>query len=151
MSKLASMLRDEHGISVIELALVLPVIILLVTAVTDIALGYGAKIALQQATARTIEKATAGGLNSAAFQLLQAEGAAAAGVAIDQVAVDKWLECNGVRQLLFDGVCPDGEQVGRYISVTITRTYTPTFSVMNWQSSPNGTWPLTSTSSVRVQ
>ena len=145
------LLRNEKGASLIELALMLPILILLVTAGADVASGFSAKIALQQATARTIEKATAGGLNSGAFQILQAEGAAAAGVNENQVTVDKWLECNGLRQSDFNGVCADSQQVARYVSININSSYTPIFTFFKLATVQDGKIPLTSTSSVRVQ
>lgn len=96
-------------------------------------------------------KATSGGIKSDALQDLQAEGAAAAGVPLNKVAVDTWLECDGNRQPDFDGVCTDSEQVGRYVSVAITSGYKPMFSVFAWAVGSDGKIPLTGKSSVRVQ
>ena len=143
--------RDEDGVSMIELALALPILALLVTGGADVASGFAAKVALQQATARTIEKATAGGLNSTAFQSLQAEGAAAAGVPASAVTVTQWLECDAVKQADFNGACTDTQQVGRYVSIKIDSSYRPTFNFFTWSKKTNGVVPLTATSSVRVQ
>lgn len=129
--------------------MVVPVMAILITGISDLALGFSAKLKVQQAAARTIEMATAGGLNSAAFQALQNEAAATAGVATGQVTLDKWLECAGVRQTLFDGTCSSGEQVARFASISIGASYRPMFPLL--QVIGDGSIPLNGYAAVRVQ
>lgn len=147
------LLTDRKGTSVMETAIVVPALAILVMGASDLAMGFSEKLKLQQAAARTVEMATAGGLNSAAFQNLQAEGASAAGVPTESVTLDTWLECNSVRQSSFDGTCGDGEQVARFVSIDISGSYAPMFSFLVPQSrtTDNGGFALNGYSSVRVQ
>ena len=146
---LRRLLADRRGVSVIETAMVVPVMAILIAGISDLALGFSAKLKVQQAAARTIEMATAGGLNSAAFQALQNEAAITAGVPTGQVTLDKWLECAGVRQTLFDGTCSSGEQVARFASISIGASYRPRFPLL--QAVGDGSIPLNGYAAVRVQ
>jgi hypothetical protein len=143
------LLGDTSGISVIETAIVIPILAMLVAGISDVAMGFSAKLKFQQAAARSIEMATASGLNGAAFQTLQAEAATAAGVPQAQVTLDKWLECAGVRQISFDGACVSGQQVARFVSISINGAYSPMFPLM--QGLNSGAIPLAGYSAVRVQ
>lgn len=127
-SRAAAMLRDDRGASVIEFGMVLPVIGLLLLGATDLALGFTEKLNLEQASARTIEKATALGATGSSYELLRLEAANASGQPLERVTIDKWLECNGTRQSSFDGACSTGQQIARYVSVRITDTYVPFFN-----------------------
>ena len=146
---LRRLLADRRGVSVIETAIVVPAMAILIAGVSDLALGFSAKLKIQQAAARSIEMATAGGLNSAAFQVLQNEAATSAGVPTGQVTLDKWLECAGVRQTLFDGTCTSGQQVARFASISISASYRPMFPLLQGMS--NGSIPLNGYAAVRVQ
>ncbi len=146
---LRRLLTDCRGVSVIETAIVLPVLAVLITGVSDLAMGFSAKLKIQQAAARSIEIVTAAGVNSAAFQTVQADAATAAGVSQDQITIDKWLECAGVRQSSYTGTCTSGQQVGRFVSISITGAYSPIFPVM--QAFSNGAVPLSGYSAVRIQ
>jgi Flp pilus assembly protein TadG len=165
MSKLLQLGRDERGASLIELALVAPFLATLVLGVVDLSNGYSAKLQLEQAAQRTIEKAMQAekneinGLNVTYYQTLKAEGATAAGVDQSAVTVKYWLECNGVNQNTsastmdadYDKVCNTGQAYARYISVAITKTYTPMFNLRLPGSNSNGTYTLEGTASMRVQ
>jgi hypothetical protein len=41
------------------------------------------------------------------------------------VTVNRWLECDGATQSLFEGACADGQVVGRYVSIRIKNSYSP--------------------------
>ena len=140
--------RDRRGVSAIELGIALPVLAVMLMGVADLALGYSQKLKVQQASARTIEMATASGLNGAAFQLLKAEAASAAGVSQDAVTLDKWLECDAVRQPSFDGTCASGAQIGRFVSIAVSGSYRPLFPVGMGSST---TIPIGGYAQVRVQ
>ena len=143
--------RDERGASVVEMALVLPFLGALVAGVTDISRAYSAKLDLQQAAQRAIEKVqqyqTEGD-----FSLLQNEAATAAGVPASNVAVDYWLECNGARQSDYDTNCATGQTPGRWVKVKITGTYTPLFASSRWPgSNKDGTYTIHGTAGLRTQ
>jgi len=149
LRRLRDLPSDDRGISVIETAIVIPALAMLIAGMSDLAMGFAAKLRVQQAAARSVEMATAGGLNSAAFQALQAEAADAASVPAEQVTLDKWLECAGVRQVSFDGSCFTGQQVGRFVSISISASYRPMFPML--QLSASGDIPVAGYASVRVQ
>jgi hypothetical protein len=148
-SLLGLLKSDTRGVSVIETAVIVPALAMLIAGISDVAMGFSARLKIQQATNRSTQLATAGGPNSPAFAILQTEAATAAGVPSSQVVVDKWLECAGVRQPSFEGVCLSGQQVARFASVTITGSYSPKFPVMQYISGTS--IPLKGFSMVRVQ
>jgi Flp pilus assembly protein TadG len=146
-----SLIKDQRGASLIELALVSPILLLMVLGMVDAAMGFSMQLKLQQAAARTIELATAGGISSAAFQNLQTEAATASDQSADHVTVDKWLTCDGARQSAFDGVCADGQQVARFVSISIQAVYVPILTgAMSAVGLPTSI-ALEGNSSVRVQ
>ena len=150
---LRRLLAATEGTSLIETAMVVPMLAVLVAGLSDTAMGFSKKLKVQQAAARTIEMATAAGLNGAAFQTLQAEAASAAGVPTGQVTLDKWLECGGTRQSDFTGTCATGTLPARFASITITDSYVPVFSAVlsGMQRSSDGKIALSGYSEVRVQ
>lgn len=166
MHKLFHLGRDERGASLIELALVAPFLATLVIGVVDIAGGYSAKLQLEQAAQRTIEKAMQAeksdinGLNVDFYSTLKAEAATAAAVDPSAVTVKYWLECNGVNQNTspstmdadYGKVCSGGQAYARYVNVQIVKNYTPLFKV-NWLEGANsdGTFTLEGEAGIRVQ
>lgn len=159
MKRLAHLVRDERGTSVIELALVAPVLAALVIGMTDLSRGYSAKLQLEQAAQRTIEKAMNGKKEAALFQTLRDEAMAAAGVPAANVEVRFWLECDGVSQNTspttmvtdYGKVCDDDEDYARYVNVRIEKTFTPTFNTKWLGANPNGSYTLVGEAGIRVQ
>jgi Flp pilus assembly protein TadG len=85
---LGRLARDERGTSLIEMAFIIPVLLMLGTGAVDLAMCYARGLVLQQAAARTMEFAIATGFKSTMTSTLKAEGATAAGVPATSVAVD---------------------------------------------------------------
>jgi Flp pilus assembly protein TadG len=142
------LLKDSRGTSVLETALIVPTLAMFVMGGSDLAMGFSEKIRMQQAAARAIEMATAGNYASGD---LQTEATAAAGVPAEDVTVDRWLECDGVRQTSFDDTCTtSGAQVARFVSISISGSYTPMFSFLV-PDSDNGSISISGYSAVRVQ
>lgn len=143
---------DERGASVIEFALFAPILALLVMGVSDLAMGYSRKLTIEQAAYRTLEKVAVGTVQSD-YQYLKAEAATAAGVAQSAVTVDNWLECNRTRQDDFNGVCPDGEMISRYVRITIASSYTPRFNYgpLARGFAVNGQVPISASTALRIQ
>lgn len=139
--------RDARGVSTVELALIIPILMVVLAGSVDVARLISTKLRLQQAAERTAEMASAGQVGSAAFTSLQTEAATAANVPATQVTVTYWLECDGTKQTSFDGTCNSGQQVGRFASISIASSYTPSFS---WLLQ-GGAIALTGRASVRVQ
>lgn len=159
MRRLFHLVRDERGTSVIELALVAPVLASLVIGMTDLSRAYSAKLKVEQAAQRTIERVMNGRKETALYETLEAEAMEAAGVDAEAVEVRFWLECDGVSQnnspatmvADFGRVCDDGETIARYVNVRIQKAYTPMFDV-NWPgSNPDGTYTVVGEAGIRVQ
>lgn len=153
------LLRDESGASLIETALVLPFLASMAIGMVDVSRGYSAKLQLEQAAQRSIEKAMNGEKETALFDTLVAEAVAAAGVAPAAVQVHYWLECNGVSQNTstatmatdYEKVCPDGQSYARYVNIRIQKVYTPMFQTRLLGSNADGTFTLVGEAGVRVQ
>lgn len=121
MKRALALLADETGASIIEFAVVAPVIALLSCLTADVAMGFARKLKCQQAADRAINYATMAGMNATASQL-QTEAANAAGVAATNVKVTFWLECDGVAQASYTATCTTGIPA-RYVSVAVTDSY----------------------------
>lgn len=131
---LASPLRrlrsDTRGASMIEFGMLAPFLGLLVAGMIDLGQGLSERYTLQQAVNRGLEMLHSATPEADAdesqvdYSFVREEAAAAAGVEVDQVTMDQWLECNGNRQDDFDGTCDDDEAVARYIELNIEKAYT---------------------------
>lgn len=147
------LLSDRSGTSTIELAIIFPILAALTFIAADMAMAFKAKIKLQSAAERTAEMATSGGLNSAAYQNLAADAAAGAGVSSNNVTVTSSLLCDGTVQASTTAVCADGQQMKRYVTISIAGSYQPMFGKLlpgtRWASAQGVA--LTGSSSVRMQ
>src|SRR5918996_3277197 len=143
MTRAISIARDERGASIVELALVVPIMASLLIGMVDLSRAYSYKLQLEQAAQRAIEKVQQYQSTTSTYGTLQTEAAAAAGVAATDVTIDYWLECNGTRQTNYNSVCPDGEVYARWVSVDITGTFTPMFrSKLYPKANSNGTFTI---------
>lgn len=160
MRKLFALLRDDSGASIIEMALMMPVLATLLIGMVDISRGYSAKLQLEQAAQRSIEKAMNGDKETDLFETLQDEAVAAAGVSASAVQIRYWLECGGVSQNTSpstmkadyeDKVCGSGEAQARYVNVRIEKVFTPMFSTRFAGARTDGTYLLVGEAGIRVQ
>ncbi len=143
---------DERGTSVIELAMVAPVLATFLVGMADISRAYSAKLQLVQAAHRSIEKVQQYRTTTSTFSTLQTEAATAAGVNASDVVVDPWLECNGTRQANYNSVCPPGQNPSRYITVTITKPFMPMFGTRFFPgANQDGSYTLTGEAGLRTQ
>ena len=161
-NRLFKLASDDRGTSLIELALLAPILATIVIGMSDLSLAYAQKLQLEQAAQRSIEKAMQGMQGDEStdiFDSLKAEAAATAGVAESAVEVRYWLECNGVSQNTSDAtmdadynkVCTGTEVYSRHLNVSIEKTYTPTFQVHWLGSNSDGTFTLAGEAGLRVQ
>jgi len=157
--RIKTLVRDQRGASLIELALAAPFLAALVVGMVNISQGYSAKVKLTQAAQRAIEKAMQGQKTTDLYDTLQQEGADAAGVATSAVTSKYWLECDGVNQNTspatmtadYDKVCTTGQVSARYVSIDIVKTYTPFFATRFLGSNADGSYTLHGKAGVRVQ
>jgi len=164
MRFLNSLRRDERGASIIEMALLVPVLSTVVMGVADISRAYSQKLILEQAAYRAIEKVQQYQSTESTYDTLKNEtvsAATAAGftdVTTSSVTIDYWLECNGVRQGNgtagngYDAVCSSGQTYGRWITVDVTHNFTPMFSSRLWPgSNTDGSYTLPGRAGLRTQ
>lgn len=136
--------RDERGVSIIELGLVAPFLVLLLAGCMDLGRGLSERYKLQQAAHRTVELANVRALtadknsNEIDYSFLTSEAATAAGVDPSAVTLTRWVECNHVVQGSYDAVCPAGVPVARYIQLEIVGKYVPMLKLAH-------VYPLTDT------
>jgi Flp pilus assembly protein TadG len=150
--------RDQRGASIIEIALLLPVMSTLIIGVTDITRAYSQKLILEQAAYRAIEKVQQYQATESTYDTLKNEVVAAAtsagftDVTASNVTIDYWLECGGVRQTDYDSTCASLPLTARYITVDVTHTFTPMFASRRWPgSNSDGTYTLHGRAGLRTQ
>ena len=163
MDKIRNLAKDERGNSLIEFALIAPILASMVVGVIDVSSYYSAKLVLEQAAQRAIEKGMQAKKNVTLFESLTAEGAAAANVAPSAVTVKYWLECNGVNQNTSAAtmtpdyekkVCPPAipaKPFARYVTIEIKKTFTPMFKVGWPGANADGSYNMVGASGIRVQ
>ena len=152
MIRFARLARDDRGASVIELALVMPIMASLLIGMVDLSRAYSHKLKLEQAAQRAIEKVQQYQATSSTYSTLQAEAATAAGVPTANVAIDYWLECNGVRATNYESVCSGTQVYARWVQVDVTGTFTPIFASKRYPgANTNGTFTLHGIAGMRTQ
>lgn len=155
--RLANLLRDERGTSMIEMALAAPFLAALLIGMVDLSNGYSAKLQLEQAAQRAIEKVVQQKAVVTDYTSLKIEAAQAAGVTVAAVTVDNWLECSTDgqtwrRAASFSSACETSEPYyARYVEVDIVKTYKPMFSTKFAGANADGTYTLRGIAGVRVQ
>lgn len=138
--------RDERGTSLVEFTLIAPFLGLLTVGIADYSRGFAEVFALESAAYRTLERAAVGGTQTS-YAYLRQEAANAAGVPLADVTLDNWLECGDTRMATYDEPCQAGQQIARYIKLTIEKTFVPSFKWTN----VSGPLRLKGDAAVRVQ
>jgi len=151
MMRLNRLLRDDRGAAIIELALAAPVFAVMIIGMSDMARAYSTKLQLEQASQRSIEKVMNGQATTTVAEALKTEAATTAGVPESQVTVDYWLECDGARAASYDSGCNPGQVQRRYMSVHISKIFTPMFKIKFGAAKANGNYTLYGKTSVRIQ
>lgn len=152
-SRTAGIAADARGTSVVEFALLLPVLSMMLIGSVDLARGVSAKLALEQSVHRTMEMATVGVVGSD-YEYLRTEAAAAAGVPVGNVTLTQWAECDGTTAA-FNAVCGSTQMVARYVRISVRKDHKPSFSYGPLKKAfavkPDGSIELVAHSSLRVQ
>lgn len=137
MRAFATLLREQRGAAIIELAIIAPVIALMTVGVVDLSNGFGMKLRAEQAAQRSIEKVmqTTGVLTVedtiAAEAVCQFNGTNSDGscktapLTTGNVTVTHRLECDGVTTTAAD--CTGTQKESRWVRVTVSTDYTPMF------------------------
>jgi Flp pilus assembly protein TadG len=128
-SRRPSIWRDQAGIAAVELAAVLPALLLLLIGMVDMSRMIALRLDVEQAAQRTTDLSLAVRPRTGDGTYLRDEAMSVAGVPATGVAVDLFFECNGARQASYTGRCAPGQTPARFVSVTITKPFVPLF---NW-------------------
>jgi Flp pilus assembly protein TadG len=155
MRRLVLRLRDDQrGNSLIEMALVAPLLGALVVGTLDISDAVSEKLALEQSAQRVVEYVQRSGYQTSDNAALIAEAKTAAGAG-STASVTAWLECNGNGvHLNFDtGTCSNASvPYARYAEITVRKTFTPQFGTRFFPgANADGTVNVSATAGVRVQ
>jgi Flp pilus assembly protein TadG len=152
MIPFARLARDDRGASIVELALVVPIMGSLLIGMVDLSRAYSHKLKLEQAAQRAIEKIQQYQTSTSTYGTLQSEAAEAAGVPTTNVVIDYWLECNGVKATNYNSVCSSGQTYARWVQVDVTGTFTPLFPSKKYPgANTNGTFTLHGIAGMRTQ
>jgi Flp pilus assembly protein TadG len=147
--------RDERAAAIVELALIMPFFAAMVVGVADITRAYSAKLKLEQAAYRAIEKVQQYRDTSSTFTTISSEAttaATAAGFTSPTVTVDYFVECDGTRQATYNTNCSVSQTENRWITVDIAGTFTPMFASSKWPgSNANGTYTLHGKAGLRTK
>lgn len=158
MKRFTRLGADERGTSIIEMALLAPILATIIVGMVDLGSAYSAKLKLAQGAQRGIEKIQRFGIGvpgKTDEASLKSEAADGAGVEVAKVVVTSWLECTNsggtVTTKAYDGSCDTGEAFARTVQIDAEGTYTPMFS-MKWAgANANGTFTLHGKAGIRVQ
>jgi Flp pilus assembly protein TadG len=151
--RVRTLLCDERGNSFIEMALVTPVFASLLVGMVDISRAVSAKVTVEQAAQRAIEKVQAKDFDTGDISTLESDAEAAAGTG-SQATADAWLECNhdGTHLNYDTGDCGTGVTYARYVRVRVTGTYNPIFGTRFFPgANSNGTVTVGGEATVRTQ
>ena len=160
IGRLKHLARNNSGAVLIELALVAPILATMVIGVSDISIAYGKKLELEQAAQRAVEKiAQTTGAETPEDTIkkeavCQYNGADSGGTCLttpittDSVTVTYSLTCDGVATA-YSSDCTGTQVEVRYITTTVSDTYTPIFN-LRFGTESDGKYHLTGAAGVRV-
>jgi hypothetical protein len=113
---------------------------------------------LEQAAYRAIEKVQQYQTTTSTYSTLQSEAVSAAvesgftSVTASDVAIDYWLDCNGVRQSSYNTSCSGSDTQVRWITVDITAKFRPMFGSRFFpRANTDGTYTLHGKAGLRTQ
>jgi Flp pilus assembly protein TadG len=150
--RIRTLLRDQRGNSFIEMALVAPLLASLLIGMVDISRAVSAKVNIEQAAQRAVERVQATDFKISQLDALENDAEQAAGTG-SQATADAWTECNhdGVH-LDYDATCGTGVSYARYVSMQVTSSFTPMFGTRFFPgANANGTVSVQGQAVVRTQ
>jgi len=150
-STFARLRGDTRAAAVMELALAAPILATLLIGMVDIGRGYSMKLRLEQAAQRAIEKVMNGQADRTSVAALKTEAATTAAVDESAVTVDFWLERDGARQASYDSNCTGTAISRRYLTVQITKSFSPMFATKWAGANSDGSYTVIGKTGVRTQ
>ena len=156
MRRLLKLNRDERGAALIELALTAPFFAALLIGIIDVSRAYSMKYKFEQAAQRAVEEIEQNHTVQSDYSAYATEAATAAnnaGYTGSTATADYYLWCDGVRQAAGTTACStSGATYARYVTITVSNTYTPMFSSRAWPgANAQGNIPISGVAGIRVQ
>ncbi len=150
------LIRNQDGMAFIELAMVLPVLMVLLLGAIDMSRLISARMDMEQAAQRVTDYALSVRPTNGDTSYLVTEAIAASGLAAENVTAQIFLVCNGVRSNNFNGGCASGEASARYVSISIRDDVDPFFdwtalAGMVGLDAFNSSFSVVGDSTVRIQ
>jgi Flp pilus assembly protein TadG len=156
MTRFLDYLRDDRGTSVVELGLIAPILAVFFVGMVDISRAVSERLRLEQAAQRAIERLMQGQESSGTFANLAGDAAAAASVAVANVTVTPWRECNGstvgTGTTYASSTCTAGQTEAAYVKVVVNKDFTPIFGARFFPgANANGTVTITGEAGMRIK
>lgn len=159
---------DQRGAAIVELAIIAPVFALMTIGIVDMSNAYSRKLSLEQGAQRAIEKIMQTTQDDTVEGTLQTEAVCQVNgtnsdgtcktspITAANVTVTDRLECinaDGTIEVMADPTddCANSQTETRYISVTVTDSYTPMFPIHFAGLDPDGTYHISATAGMRTQ
>ena len=161
---------NERGAAIIELAIIAPIFALMTIGVVDMSNAYSRKLALEQGAQRAIEKVMQTTQGQTVDDTIKTEAVCqvngtnsdgsckSSPITAANVTVTYRLECtnaDGTVEVHLDAAaadnCASNQTTAQYISVNVTDTYTPMFSIHFAGLNADGTYHLSATAGMRTQ
>ena len=151
-----ALVRDTRGLAFVEMAFVVPVLLLLLLGAIDMSRLISARIDIEQAAQRTTDFALSRRPTNSNVNYLVNEAKAATGLPAANITAQLFMECNGVRVTDFKVGCPTGQTSARYVSIRIIDNVDPLFdwsglAALLGAEGFNKTFIVTGDSVVRIQ
>ena len=149
MRKQRQLGRDERGTATIELAIATPVLLMLALGGIDLALGFVHKLKVQQYAqigADYVMSEMETLPTAAEVQLRVNEGS---GVALNNITVDEWVECDGEKISAPKCVGKHkGDEETKYMKISVDKEYEPILDIKGYADFVD---TFTATGSVTLQ
>lgn len=149
-----SLRGHQGGTSMIEFALIAPILAALLVGTVDLSRAASAKLELEQAAQRTVEGIQRSEYATTQDAALKASAESAAGAG-STATVTSWLECNnnGTHLNYDTGTCANAANpYARYVQVRVQKNFTPMFYTSYLRAAnADGTLTLSATAGVRAQ
>jgi Flp pilus assembly pilin Flp len=156
-----SLLRDERGVSVIEMGFLAPILGFMMLGMVDLANGYTRKMAVENAVARAMEKVAVLAVQDDYTFLKTEVTSAMPSVTASTITVEAYSLCDTTKMPTFKSECgfrADGtpEQISRYVKLKVADRWAPMFNYgiggyRLYKAGTDGKVPLTVETQLRVQ
>lgn len=127
--KIELLVCDQQGNSLVEMAFVLPILLVMLFGVVDLSASYARKLELERAAQSGAEMVTAAGSAASAMNdaLVASEIAGIAGVPVSGVIVTRTQQCATGALTGTQKLCPDGSGAAPYWTFVVQESYRPPF------------------------